>query len=167
MTLTFIDYTFIIVLLAGALLGLARGFWLQLISVSVWALAAIIYYFEANAIASNLLAKYMALDVANWVVLAGLILLALCVSVFAKLFVGSVLGLNSATWFNKGMGFMLGLIAALIVSVLIVYGVSQTELANSSQWRNSVLINSVMPVAKKNKEVAENAKDFATNTEFS
>jgi uncharacterized membrane protein required for colicin V production len=167
MSLTFIDYTFAVILLAGALLGLARGLWLQLISVTVWALAAIIYYFEGTAIAMNVLTKYMALDVANWVVLAGLILLALCISFFAKMFASGVLGVNSTTWFNKGMGFMLGLIAALIVIVLIVYGVSKTEVANSSQWRNSLFIKSILPVAEKNKEVAENAKDFAANTEFS
>lgn len=167
MSFTFIDYTFAVILLAGALLGFARGLYLQLISLVVWALAAVVYYFEANTIALDVLTKYMALDVANWVVLAGLILIALFLSFFVKLFASGVLGLNSATWFNKVMGFMLGMIASLIVIVLIVYGLSKTELADSSQWQNSLFIKSIMPVAEKNIEVAENARDFAANTEFS
>ena len=59
---------------------------------------------------------------------------------------------------------MLGLIAALIVSVLIIYGFSHTDIEEKQTWKKSVIVNTIMPVAENNKEIANDAKDIVTNS---
>ena len=71
MAFNYIDYIFFAFIIFSSLLGLARGFWVQIITFTTWLAAIGVYYFFGPNLAEHLMFNGMSKDFANWIVLGG------------------------------------------------------------------------------------------------
>lgn len=138
--LNYVDYLLLSFVLLSSILGLARGFWLQIISLLVWVSASIAYYFLGPLLTDDFVSHLMPADVAKWVVMGGLFVLFFFIGVVLRWLASTLFTVNGFTFFNKVMGLLLGFCISVVLVLVIVYAVNYTDIARQDSWRSSVVV---------------------------
>ncbi|MBP9726714.1 MAG: CvpA family protein [Gammaproteobacteria bacterium] len=157
------DYIFFAFILFFACIGLARGFWVQLLSIFVWLGGIAFYYFENELIEHVILSKYMTPAVAHWFLLALVMLSCFFVNFLTRFILGSLFKINAFTFFNKVGGFILGVCGSSMVIFLIIYSINHSSLSNESvDWKKSYVVVKIAPLMESFKEHNDNKNAFST-----
>lgn len=138
--LNYVDYVLLGFVLLSSILGLARGFWLQIISLVVWVGAAVVYYCWGSLLTEDFVSHLMPADAAHWMVVGGLFIIFFFVGVVLRWLANTFFALNGFTFFNKVMGLLLGFCISIVLVLVMVYGVNYTDMATQSSWRSSVVV---------------------------
>ncbi len=157
------DYIFFAFILFFAFIGLARGFWVQLLSILVWVGGVVFYYFDNALIEQVILSKYMSVAVAHWFVLAIVMVSCFFINFLIRFILGSLFKINAFTFFNKMGGFLLGICGSAIVVLLIINAVNNSSLSNeSTDWKKSYVVTKITSIIESRKE--NNDKKISLDT---
>lgn len=172
MNFNYFDYIGFAFIIFSSLLGLARGFWLQVITFGTWLGAAVVYYFFGPNIAEHLVSNGMSTEMSNWIVLGGIFLTFFFFGFVLRLFASTLLGVNTFTFFNKMMGLLLGFFVSIVVISFAVYAVNHTNYSSNQDWKKSVLVTRMSSVTNnfngfKGFNEVGNARNSFTNTSIS
>lgn len=138
--LNYIDDVFLGFVLLSSMLGLVRGFWLQIISLAVWLGAAVVYYSLGPLLRDDFVSHFVPAAVANWVVVAGLFIIFFFIGVALRWLAAILFAVNSFTFFNKAMGLLLGFAVSIVLVLVVVYAVNYTDIEAQPLWRSSVVV---------------------------
>lgn len=160
------DYIFFAFILFFAFIGLARGFWVQLIATFVWAIGAVFYYFYGASFEQGYLSQHLSLPIAHWFTLAIVIVGCFFVNFLIRFLLGSIFKLNAFTFFNKVFGFVFGACASTLIVLLMIYAINHSSLSTeSTDWKKSYVVTQVSPEIEsfKFKDPHDIKNSFATS----
>ena len=135
------DYIFFAFILFFALVGLARGFWVQFFATVVWTAGAIFYYVYGANFEQGFLSSYMSVTIAHWFMLAIVVVGCFFVNFLIRFVLGSLFKINAFTFFNKIGGLIFGAGSSAVVVALVIYAVNHSSLSHESvDWTKSYVV---------------------------
>ena len=159
------DYIFFAFILFFAFVGLARGFWVQLLSTIVWGLGAVFYYVYGPSLEQGFFSQYFSVPIAHWFMLGMVLVGCFFVNFLIRFILGSIFKLNAFTFFNKLGGLIFGACASAVIVLLIIYSINNSSLSTeSTDWKKSYIVTKIMPEIEsfRLKEHNDNQNSFVT-----
>ncbi len=137
LTLTFIDWTLLGILVLSFLIGIWRGLVFEVLSVFVWLAAFVLAQWYAPVVASKLpldgMAESLKYAAAFVLIFVGTAFIAGLMAQFMKKLVTAV-GLRPV---DRSLGAIFGLFRGAILLLAITVVVNMTNLRNHIDWKNS------------------------------
>lgn len=148
------DYIFFAFILFFALVGLARGFWIQFLATIVWIAGGLVYYVYGPNIEQGFLSEYMATAVAHWFMFGIIIVGCFFVNFLIRFLLGSLFKMNAFTFFNKIGGLIFGACSSALVVGLVIYAINHSSLSHDSvDWQKSYVVTRMTPIMDEMKHV--------------
>ncbi len=138
--MTLVDYVILGVVLVSALLGLARGFLREAISLATWVIALWVAWHYSDALAPHLGGVLATEPYGTWasrmLIALGILILGTLVGITA----GNFIRVSLFSGFDRFLGFLFGLLRGLIVLGIAVIIASTLRLDGERWWKQSSLI---------------------------
>lgn len=162
------DYIFFAFILFFALVGLARGFWVQFFATIVWLIGGALYYFSGPDIEQSFLQTYMSVPVSHWFMFAIVVIGCFFINFLIRFLLGCLFKMNAFTFFNKIGGLIFGLCSSALIVVLVIYAINKSSLNQDSvDWKKSYIVEQLTPVMEKLKHADHEGLTAPTGTEVS
>lgn len=163
------DYIFLSFILFFALIGLLRGFWTQFFATVIWLIGIVSYYSYAPIFEQGFLSQYMSTLIAHWFSIATVLIGCFFINFIIRFVLGCIFKINALTFFNKIGGLIFGAFASVLIVLLIIYAVDNSNLrSKSTDWSQSYLVSNIAPFMNSLEAHDDNKISFATtNTSVS
>lgn len=147
-----IDWIFLFVVLISGLLGLIRGALREAFSLFIWSTAVwlgIKYHPQVVDWFPDFATPWIRLLLA----LLALLFVVLLLGAMARLLVKQFLLATGAGLFDKSLGLIFGVARGVLISMLVVFVLMQSQYVEKSWWQDSGLIKWLVPSAEWLEEV--------------
>lgn len=145
--MNWLDYAIIAILAVSGLVGLARGFVRELVSLGVWIAALLVAWFFHREVADMLVAQISHPGVRLGVSFAGLVVLVLFLGAIIGAILAALVDKAGLSVFDRLLGFFFGVARGGVVVAMSVYLIALSPVRDEPWWGEAQLVGQFQSLA--------------------